>query len=370
MQNEHVIVYRETGKFAGWPANYGMWAWGDEIVVGFTQCIQQATSAGLHSRSKNFPAIPMQARSRDGGRTWQTNPIPAQSPGNRGFSADEHMIPELRVAKAIALDMEPLPKPCPGTIDFTHPDFAMMVARTGLGAGTQAWFYLTTDRARSWQGPFALPIFGQSGVEARTDVLVNGAQECMIFLTAAREDGDEGKGVFLAQTTDGGRNFELLSWVATAADDYHMIMPSSVRIDAQTLLCSVRCWSRKGEFTNTKTWIDLYRSTDNGRSFHYFSQPVPDCGKSSNPPALTKLHDGRLCLTYGYRAAPFGIRAQISEDGGKTWGEVIHLRDDGGCADLGYTRTIQRADGTLLTTYYFNDHVDTERYIAATLWTA
>ena len=30
MQKEHVIVYREPGKFAGWPANYGMWAWDNE----------------------------------------------------------------------------------------------------------------------------------------------------------------------------------------------------------------------------------------------------------------------------------------------------------------------------------------------------
>ncbi len=90
----------------------------------------------------------------------------------------------------------------------------------------------------------------------------------------------------------------------------------------------------------------------------------------SAPPALIRLRDGRLCLTYGYRAAPFGIRARLSEDGGKSWGEVIHLRDDGGCSDLGYPRTIQRSDGTLVTTYYFNEHPTTERYIAATLWQA
>ncbi len=30
---------------------------------------------------------------------------------------------------------------------------------------------------------------------------------------------------------------------------------------------------------------------------------------------MIKLRDGRLCLTYGYRAAPFGIRARLSEDG-------------------------------------------------------
>lgn len=83
---------------------------------------------------------------------------------------------------------------------------------------------------------------------------------------------------------------------------------------------------------------------------------------------MIKLQDGRLCLTYGYRAVPFGIRARLSEDGGKTWGEVIHLRDDGDCSDLGYPRTLQLADGTIVTTYYFNEDKDTERYIAATRW--
>jgi hypothetical protein len=97
---------------------------------------------------------------------------------------------------------------------------------------------------------------------------------------------------------------------------------------------------------------------------------VPDAGSGGNPPTLTKLQDGRVCLTYGYRAAPFGIRARLSEDGGKSWGDVIHLRDDAACADLGYPRTIQRPDGTLVTVYYFNDQVDTERYIGATLWRA
>ena len=33
----HVVVYREEGRFAGWPANHGIWAWGDEILVGFSR---------------------------------------------------------------------------------------------------------------------------------------------------------------------------------------------------------------------------------------------------------------------------------------------------------------------------------------------
>lgn len=80
------------------------------------------------------------------------------------------------------------------------------------------------------------------------------------------------------------------------------------------------------------------------------------------------LKDGRLVLTYGYRRPPYGIRAVVSSDEGQTWGDEIVLRDDGGNWDLGYPRTVQRADGRLVTVYYFNDHKDSERYIGVTIW--
>ena len=32
----HTEVYYEAGRFAGWPANNGIWSWGNEIVVGFS----------------------------------------------------------------------------------------------------------------------------------------------------------------------------------------------------------------------------------------------------------------------------------------------------------------------------------------------
>ncbi len=45
-------------------------------------------------------------------------------------------------------------------------------------------------------------------------------------------------------------------------------------------------------------------------------------------PSMVKLKDGRFCVTYGDRAVPWGIRARISDDNGKTWGPIIHLRED------------------------------------------
>ena len=83
---------------------------------------------------------------------------------------------------------------------------------------------------------------------------------------------------------------------------------------------------------------------------------------------MMQLADGRVCLTYGYRAAPFGIRARLSADGGRTWQPEIMLRDDGGGRDVGYPRSVQRPDGKVVTVYYIHDAPLAERYIAATIW--
>ena len=33
----HVKVYCEAGRFGGWPANHGIWSWGNEILVGYSR---------------------------------------------------------------------------------------------------------------------------------------------------------------------------------------------------------------------------------------------------------------------------------------------------------------------------------------------
>jgi hypothetical protein len=360
---KHITIYRERGRYAGWPANYGMWAWGDEIVVGFTVGYHSA-AGGFHTRDKSKPFLSMQARSLDGGRTWQVGRTPCRTPSNRGFSADEHMNDDLGVGAV--LNGENAPAEPPGGIDFTHPDFALMCARTGLKAGVTSFFYYSTDRARWWDGPFKLPMFGQTGIAARTDYVVSGPRECTLFLTANKRNGEEGR-VFCARTTDGGKTFRYLAWIGPEPTGYH-IMPANVRLSASRWLVAVRCRGDADSLSPCGHWIDLYVSDDEGHTWHYLSRPVPDTGSGGNPPTLTQLEDGRLCLTYGYRAQPFGIRARLSTDSGATWGEEIVLRADGGYHDLGYPRTAQRPDGTVVTVYYFNDRPDSERYIAATLW--
>jgi len=364
---QHITVYRDPNRYAGWPANYGMWAFGDELVLCFTLGYPDSTG-GFHTRDKTRPFVTMEARSLDGGQTWQVRQAPFDTPGGRALSADEHVIDELSLARALEEGRPVWPQPCPGGMTFTDPDFALMCARTGLGAGTQAWFYTSRDRCRTWDGPWALPDFGQAGIEARTDYLVDDANTCTLFLTAAKSGGGEGGHVFCARSVDGGKTFSYLSRVT---DDYgsgFVIMPSSVRLSPSTIVTAVRCRGERGEFDNALCWIDLYRSEDNGQTWRYLSRPAPDTGRGGNPPAMIQLRDGRLCLCYGYRASPYGIRARLSYNGGQSWGPELVLRDDGGNHDLGYPRVVQRPDGAIVTAYYFNERADGERYIGATIW--
>ena len=247
---------------------------------------------------------------------------------------------------------------CPGGIDFTHPDFCMTLRMSDNNGGASR-FYYSTDRGHHWQGPFKFPLLGQSGISARTDYIVNGPHDCLVFLTASKSTGGEGRPL-CARTTDGGKTWTFQGWMAPEPAGYN-IMPSTVRLGPRELLSAGRL--REGNHS----WIETYFSPDDGRNWELRSTPVPDTGEG-NPAAMLKLADGRVCLTYGVRAKPFGMRAKMSRDGGRTWGDEVILRGDGGGRDLGYPRGVQRPDGKVVTVYYFNDDPQKTRYIVATIW--
>lgn len=341
----HVDVYKQPGRFGGWPANHGIWSWGREILVGFEAGYFLANDRG-HAIDYTRPAEHLLARSLDGGETW-TIERPAglrPPPGARqaGVPAEEGGKP---------------PVDSPGGIDFTHPDFVLTARMESNHVGPSR-FYYSQDRGRSWHGPFTLPDFGQPGIAARTDYIVDGTHELTMFLTAAKVNGREGR-VVAVRTKDGAKTWERLGFLHPEPDgrDYG-IMPSSVRLSPSTILTTVR-------FRN---WIEAYRSDDNARTWRHVARAVPDTGRG-NPPSLVRLKDGRLVLTYGYRAAPFGIRARLSKDDGRTWDDEVVLRGDGGSWDLGYPRTVVRPDGRLVTVYYYNLQEGGERFIGATIWT-
>ena len=340
---QHVDVYNVAGRYGGWPANHGIWAWGNEILVGFEAGYFKDSASG-HSIDYTRPAEHLLARSLDGGATWKLErpadlkpPPGAQQAGVLGEAG----------GRAITES--------PGDIPFTHPDFVFTARMASIHVGPSR-FYYSTDRGHAWKGPFALPDFGTPGIAARTDYLVDGPKTMTLFLTAAKANQKEGR-VIAARTTDGGKTWARLAYVHDEpADNEFGIMPSSVRLSPTSILTAVRY----------RRFIETYRSGDNGSSWQHVVRAVPDTGRG-NPPSLVALKDGRLVITYGYRAEPYGMRARISSDQGKTWDDEVVLRSDGGTWDLGYPRTVQRPDGKLVTVYYYNVG-NTERFIGATIW--
>jgi sialidase-1 len=94
------------------------------------------------------------------------------------------------------------------------------------------------------------------------------------------------------------------------------------------------------------------RSFDGGRSF----KPWEDAGFQGHPHHALRLPDQRVLLVYGYRHAPFGIRARVLDPectNFKTSEEII-LRADGGNSDLGYPWATLISKNRVLVVYYFN----------------
>ena len=58
----NLVVFEQAGRFGGWPANHGIWSWGDEILVGFEVGYFRASERG-HSIYYGRPAEHVLARS-------------------------------------------------------------------------------------------------------------------------------------------------------------------------------------------------------------------------------------------------------------------------------------------------------------------
>ncbi len=333
---EHVLVYRESGRLGGWPANHGIWSWDNEILVGFSAAYHKVQPNTRHQQDPSKPEEPRLARSLDGGNTWT-------------IEAPHDLLPPAQGGRT--------PRDLTQAIDFSHPGFAMTLRFLDSNRGPSL-FWFTYDKGKSWQGPFKFPQSG-NGVLARTDYLVEGPHQVLVFLSQSKTNGREGR-PFCVRTMDGGLNWKFISYIGPEPPGF-AIMPSSVRLGPRKLLPAVRVHEEK------ENRIDAFLSNDDARTWTRLGSLADTGDFGGNPPMLIRLRDGRLCITYGYRAEPYSIRARLSADG-EHWGQIITLRDSAPTWEVGYTRSVQRPDGKIVTVYYFNDGLHNERFIEAGIW--
>jgi len=345
---EHYTVYRQNGRYGGWPANHGGWSWGDEILISFQDCEDSHVWEDHHSVVPDCERYMIFARSKDGGRTWRIE-----------RPAVKHVTDETK-GHVSTNDITP----CPGGIDFTQPDFCASFTLSGTTADHPSWWLYSLDRGHHWQGPYSIPSMGFTGINARTDYHVLSSSEMMVFLTVTKEDRDEGR-VVCARLCNNGRDWELVGCVGEEPAGWE-IMPASAQRKNGDWVVLVRGQTKR--VLGFRQWyMSQYESCDGGKTWRFIKKLLPN-SFSSNPPALVVMKNGTWCLAYGQRDKPYGMRCRFSRDEGRTWEPERVLRDDAACWDLGYPRMRENASGQLVVAYYYNDTPEGERYIAATVF--
>jgi len=231
------------------------------------------------------------------------------------------------------------------------------------------WTRRSTDGGRTWEDPVRVPPTAPHGPIAMSDGRV------MFVGIEGNHGRTEKRGAILAaESRDQGKTWATIGrtgmYPKYGGDDpagyAYLCEPHVVEIAPGRLLAMARYEERPMQKERTRCVLWQFTSDDGGYTWTE-PQPTEILGK---PPHLTRLRDGRILVTYGYRHKPYGERACISVDGGKSWdydNEII-LRDDAPSGDLGYPASVELDDGTILTVYYQQEQAGQKTCLMATLW--
>ena len=359
-QVDHAIVYRREDEFCSWPFTSGFWENGEGTLIANFATRNVSYNSGdairhdvLGQNSSNPRTITV--RSFDRGLTWngdnpQVNLMAGPGGEGRGKSRDE------------------MPTMFEDPVDYLDPNVLISNGTMGGFATnrTQATVRLSRDGGESWGETALVPLENLNATTGTHGALVRPDGRMLLFLFSVEADNSNRRPLVYGSTNH-GREFHFMSYIVPKRDpwgqadgDYddpsvafvghRWFYPRGYMLPNGRIICVVRC---QRDPTGVM-WSELYYSDDGGDRWDFLSR-INDFGA---PASLVIMPDGRVVAIYGYRLAPSGIRATVSEDGGKTWGEEIIVRDDGGSWDLGYPNAWLVDDNTVGTLYYFNSKDD------------
>jgi sialidase-1 len=352
---EDIVIYEDAKFYAAFPSMVRRP--NGDLLVAFRRAPERRAlgepSAG-HTDPNSYLVL---VRSKDDGKTWTREPEMIYA-HPFGGSQDPCMV-QLR----------------DGTILCTSYAWARMqpsaiaklkqpVSRHGDFVFLGGFLVRSDDGARTWKEPMIPPsgsgevnfdIFGNTVPAFNRGAICEGKDKRLYWAVAAHAGPTPLKtSVHLLTSSDEGNSWQYSSPIAQ--DPKIVFNETSLY---ETPKGDLVAFVRTGGF-NDHTVIS--RSKDRGQSFVW-----QDAGFQGHPHYALQLPDERVLLVYGYRHAPFGIRARVldSECTNAAAAEEIVLRDDGGNGDLGYPWATMVSKNRALVVYYFN-HADGTRHIAGT----
>ncbi len=357
---DHAVVYRRDDEFCSWPFTSGFWETADgTLIANFaTRNVVYGDAAAIRhdvlgQNSSNPRTVTV--RSHDRGKTWdgakpQYNMM--AGPGGGGSASQ----------------MAQMPAAFADPVDYLAPNLLVSNGSGGgfATAGTRGTVRISRDGGASWGPTVLLPLEGLPSLTGVQSSLVRPDGRCLLFMFSVEKDNTNRRPLVYASAND-GKEFHFLSYIVPKRDPWGLadgdytdpsvafvghrwFYPRGYLLPNGRILCTVRC---QRDPTGVM-WSEVYSSDDGGESWEFLSR-INDFGAPCN---LVTMPDGRIVCVYGYRLMPSGIRATVSEDGGRSWGPEIIVRDDGGSWDLGYPNSWYAGDGMVGTLYYFNSKHD------------
>ncbi|MGX7893935.1 sialidase family protein [Tsuneonella sp. HG222] len=369
---DNAVVYRNNSEFASHPYTRGFWETpGGGLISNFSLAtVDYAEAADGKAELLNHTALVTNSpggrrgatvRSNDKGRTWQMVDADPRRPNN------DVMVPR------IGVDGRKGPLHELGQVDFTDPNVLVTSfnylymqndplvkafyedLKTVHEAPERLSFYrISKDAGKTWSRSAAMPMDGLSQLAGYDSATVRADGRCLLFMTGTAPGfggapGSSGPLVYLS--SEDGTDFHFLSAVAPERNGGPPFMyPRGVALKNGRLLCVVR---RDRDWAAAQ-WTEIFSSDDGGGTWQFLSRAT-DFGAPSAPVLMS---DGRLVLVYGRRLEPAGIRAVVSEDGGRSWGPELIIREDAGSWDIGYPRAWEVSPGRVGVLYYYNDKSD------------
>ncbi len=177
-----------------------------------------------------------------------------------------------------------------------------------------------------------------------------------------RKQLDSDKNTLEVWFSPDAETWEKYAVIENPQESLYFCEPHVAALPDGTLLGTIRV---QGTNHNERVFcVYQTESTDGGKTWTTPHKTV----EFGSPPHVLVHSSGNLILTYGYRREPFGERARISIDNGKTWGEELILRDDSPSYDLGYPASVELKDGSIFTLYYQKRDAATVPEIMYTIW--